>query len=172
MSKIVSMYKLIFTLIFILSSPLYTYGAETCSRVAIINYQEVLVDAGSNKKGEGLRFYLEKDTQSKALLDEYQDKNRPTIWGAATSTVGSLMILSGLVQTDSGNSQNRTSLLLGGGILVALSYLTSKTLQYNNEVLLKKSIDQYNKRNLPRIYFSPTQDSGKLGVGLGVSKEF
>jgi hypothetical protein len=150
-----------------------SHAAETCSRVAIINYQEVLVDAGSNKKGEGLRFYLEKDTQSKSLLDKYQKKNRPTIWGATTSTAGSLMILSGLVQTSSNtNSQNKNSLILGGGILVALSYLTSKTIQYNNEALLKNSIDQYNKRNLPRIYFSPTQDNGKLGIGLGVNQDF
>ena len=104
------------------------FAAETCSRVAIINYQEVLVDAGSNKKGEGLRFYLERDTQARELLDKYQEKNKPTVWGAATSTIGSLMIFSGLVQTSrSENSQNKNSLILGGGILVALSYLTSKT---------------------------------------------
>ncbi len=152
---------------------LTTFAAETCSRVAIINYQEVLVDAGSNKKGEGLRYYLEKDAQSKELLDEYQEKNKPTIWGAATSTVGSLMILTGLTQTSkASNSQNKNTLIFGGGILVAISYLTSKTIQYNNENLLKNAVDQYNKRNLPRIYFSPNQEDGKLGFGLGVSREF
>ena len=160
-----------FTLTLLIS--LSALSAETCSRVAIINYQEVLVDAGSNKKGEGLRFYLERDTQAQELLDQYQEKNKPTVWGAATSTLGSFMIFSGLVQTSrSDNSQNKNSLILGGGILVALSYLTSKTLQYNNEKLLKNSVEQYNKRNLPRIYFSPNQDNGKIGVGLGVSQEF
>jgi hypothetical protein len=169
--RITAMFKVLIILFIIIFN--ISFAAETCSRVAIINYQEVLVDAGSNKKGEGLRFYLEKDGQSKALLDAYQDKNRPTIWGAATSTIGSFMILSGLVQTsNSANSQNKNSLMLGGGILVALSYLTSKTLQYNNEALLQNSIDQYNQRNLPRIYFSPTQDNGKLGIGLGINQGF
>lgn len=147
-----------------------SFSAETCSRIAIINYQEVLVDAGSNKKGEGLRYYLEKDKNSHKLLDEYQHKNKPTILGAATSTVGSFMILSGLMQTnDSSGLQNKNTLLYGGSILVALSYLTSKTVQYNNEVLLKRAVDQYNKRNLPRIYFSP--GDGK-GFGVGVTQEF
>ena len=146
------------------------YCAETCSRIAIINYQEVLVDAGSNKKGEGLRYYLEKDTNSHKLLDEYQDKNKPTVLGAATSTIGSFMILSGLMQTnESSGIQNKNTLIFGGGILVALSYLTSKTMQYNNEILLKRSVDQYNKRNLPRIYLSP--GAGK-GFGVGITQEF
>jgi hypothetical protein len=146
------------------------YSAETCSRIAIINYQEVLVDAGSNKKGEGLRYYLEKDANSQKLLDEYQEKNKPTVLGAATSTLGSFMILSGLMQTnESSGIQNKNTLIFGGGILVALSYLTSKTMQYNNEVLLKRSVDQYNKRNLPRIYLSP--GDGK-GFGVGITQEF
>ena len=53
------------------------YCAETCSRKAIVNYQEILVDGGSNKKGEGLRFYLEKDKYSKELLDKYQGSSIP-----------------------------------------------------------------------------------------------
>ena len=147
-----------------------SYSAETCSRIAIINYQEVLVDAGSNKKGEGLRYYLEKDTNSQKLLDEYQERNKPTVLGAATSTLGSFMILSGLMQTnESSGIQNKNTLIFGGGILVALSYLTSKTMQYNNEVLLKRSVDQYNKRNLPRIYLSPGDGTG---FGVGVTQEF
>jgi hypothetical protein len=163
------MFKTITILLLSLITTL-SYCAETCSRIAIINYQEVLVDAGSNKKGEGLRYYLEKDSNSQKLLDEYQDRNKPTVWGAATSTIGSFMILSGLMQTnDSDGIQNKNTLMFGGGILVALSYLTSKTIQFNNEVLLKRSVDQYNKRNLPRIYLSPTD--GK-GFGVGVSQDF
>lgn len=170
--KIGFMFKslLNYLFLFILLVCANTYAAETCSRVAIINYQEVLVDAGSNKKGEGLRYYLEKDSNSHKLLDEYQERNKPTIWGAATSTVGSFMILSGLMQTnESSGFQNKNTLLYGGSILVALSYLTSKTMQYNNEVLLKRAVDQYNKRNLPRIYLSP--GDGK-GFGVGISQDF
>lgn len=59
-----------FLLFFMISNAV---AEKTCSRVATINYQQVLVDAGSNKKGEGLRFYLEKDPISKKLLDKYQE---------------------------------------------------------------------------------------------------
>ena len=45
------------------------WGAETCSRVASINYQEVLIDVSSNNRGEGLRYYLAKDQIAKELLD-------------------------------------------------------------------------------------------------------
>lgn len=149
------------------------FTAETCSRVAIINYQEVLVDAGASKKGEGLRYYLEKDAQAKELLNEYQERNKPTVWGAATSTIGSVMILAGLVQTNNdGNVQNKNTFILGGAVLVALSYLTSKTLQYNNETLLKNAVDQYNKRNLPQIYFTAPTEEQNSGFGLGFTQEF
>lgn len=148
-------------------------AVETCSRVAVINYQEVLVDAGSNKKGEGLRFYLEKDPVSNKLLNEYQEKNRPSIWSAGTSTVGSLMVLAGLMQTnETSGISNRNTFLYGGGILIAISYLTSKTLQYNNESILKQAVDQYNKRNRPKIFFSPYGDESSTGFGVGMSQEF
>lgn len=149
------------------------YAVDTCSRVAVINYQEVLVDAGSSKKGEGLRFYLEKDQVAKELLDEYQEKNRPSAWSAGTSTIGSLMVLAGLTQTgDSDGIANRNTLLYGGGILVAITYLTSKTIQYNNEGILKQAVDQYNKRNRPQIFFSPYGDGNTTGFGVGLNQEF
>lgn len=148
-------------------------AVETCSRVAVINYQEVLVDSGSNKKGEGLRFYLEKDPVANKLLNEYQEKNRPGVWSAGASTLGSLMVLAGLTRTnDSSSAANSNNLLYGGGILIAISYLTSKTIQYNNEEILKQAVDQYNKRNRPKIFFSPYSDNGAAGFGLGVNQEF
>lgn len=151
-----------------------TYGDSTCSRVATINYQEVLVDAGTGKMGEGLRFYLEKDPDSLALLNEYQERNKPTTLSAGASTLGSLMILGGVLQ--SGNDSfigNKKTLISGGAILVALSYLMSKTVKRNNERYLNLAIDQYNKRNSPRIYFSPVRDNnGSSGVGFGLQKGF
>jgi hypothetical protein len=148
-------------------------GTETCSRIAVVNYQEILVDAGSSKKGEGLRFYLEKDPIAKKLLDKYQEKNKPTAWGAASSTAGSVLLLGGLLQTnESDGFFNRDNMLYSGAILIAISYLTSKTLQYNNEDYLKQAIDQYNKRNSPKIFFSPYANGNSSGVGVGVIKEF
>ncbi|MBA2403409.1 MAG: hypothetical protein H0V66_01450, partial [Bdellovibrionales bacterium] len=121
------------------------WAAETCSRVATINYQEVLVDVSSSNRGEGLRYYLEKDQIAKELLDEYQENNRPTWKGAAMSTLGSAMILGGLLRTNSGENETLTSrnfLFFGGATLIGVSYLISKTNQYNNEYLLSKSIEE------------------------------
>lgn len=149
-------------------------AAETCSRVATINYQKVLVDTSSNKKGEGLRFYLEKDPISKSLLDKYQEENAPTLLSASTSTAGSIMLIASLLQTtDQAGLQNGNTLLYGGISLIALSYIISKTMQFNNEKLLEEAVNQYNTRNTPRIYFSPYKNnSGTSGVGFGFQQEF
>ena len=53
--------KLTLILITILA-PNIIWSVETCSRTAIINYQKILVDINTTHKGEGLRYYLEKDT--------------------------------------------------------------------------------------------------------------
>lgn len=162
------------TLLFLsISLTLPLWGAETCSRVATINYQEVLVDVSSSNPGEGLRYYLQKDQISKELLDEYQENNRPTWKNAAMSTLGTAMILGGLLRTGEGENETLTSrnfLLFGGVSLIGVSYLISKTNQVNNEYLLVKSVEEYNKRNTPRIILAPTDD-GK-GVGIGVGQEF
>jgi hypothetical protein len=149
------------------------WAAETCSRVATINYQEVLVDVSTSNRGEGLRYYLEKDQIAKELLDEYRDNNRPTWKSAAMSTIGSAMILAGLLRTNSGENETLTSrnfLFVGGATLIGVSYLISKTNQVNNEYLLVKSVEEYNKRNTPKIFFAPTDDL--KGLGFGVGQEF
>lgn len=146
------------------------FAAETCSRVATVNYQEILVDVSSKNRGEGLRYYLEKDAVSKGLLDEYQTNNRPTWKSAALSTVGTAMAIAGLAT--SGNNPNANFLLFGGATMIAVSYLASKTIQYNNEYLLYKSVEEYNKRNTPKIFFSPTDPKNGMGLGVGASQEF
>jgi hypothetical protein len=166
------MLKLTVLLLSILLSSL-SWSAETCSRVATINYQEVLVDVSSSNLGEGLRYYLQKDAVSKELLDEYQEHNRPTWKSAAMSTLGTAMLLGGILRPNQGDNELLTGknfLLFGGVSLIGLSYLISKTSSYNNEYLLTKSIEEYNKRNTPRIFFAPADD-GK-GMGLGVGGEF
>lgn len=159
---------------FICFATLQAFASETCSRVAIINYQEVLVDTSSNGKGEGLRYYLQKDATAESLLNEYQEKNKPSIWSAAASTTGSIMILGGILQTNDAKSgiTNRNTLIYGGLLLTTISYLFSKTLKFGHEQILKRSVDQYNKRNLPRIYFSPFKDNNSVGAGIGVQQEF
>ena len=153
---------------------MFAWSAETCSRVATINYQEVLVDVSSKNRGEGLRYYLEKDAVAKELLDEYQDNNVPTWKSAALSTLGTAMIIGSLVTPAKGSDgiTNSNFLLFGGATMIAVSYLISKTNQYNNEYLLSKSVEEYNKRNTPKIFFSPTNPKHGLGLGIGVGQEF
>ena len=151
------------------------YAAETCSRIANINYQDVLVDVSANGRGEGLRYYLEKDELARDLLDEYQDNNRPTWKSAAASTLGTAMILAGILRNNDGENEaltNKNFLLLAGATLIGVSYAVSKTNQFNNEYLLLKSVEEYNKRNSPKIFFAPTDPKNGVGLGMGVSREF
>lgn len=149
-----------------------SYGAEVCSRVARINFQEVLVDAGNGKKGEGLRYYLQKDPDAKRYLDIYQKKTTPSIWNAATSTVGSLFIIAGLIQTGNSKSQ-KDQLIFGGSAIIGLNYLINQALNRKNETYLQKSIELYNKKNSPKIYFTPVIDSqNNIGASAGISREF
>lgn len=156
------------------------FASDICSRTATINYQEVLVDSSSSKLGEGLRFYLEKDPEAKKLLDDYQQSNKMRWIDAAMSTSGSGLIIFGLFRSSS-NTDNgllsRQSMVMGGVSLIVLSYLISRTIQYNNEKYLMKSIEEYNKRNTPRIYFSPLSQSGlngtsSIGLTAGLSRDF
>ncbi len=152
-----------------------SFAAETCSRVATINYQEVLVDVSSNNRGEGLRYYLEKDQVAKSLLDEYQDNNKPSWKTAALSTLGTGMIIGGILRTGTGEGEsftNRNVLLVGGLSMIVMSYLISRTNQYKNEYLLQKSVDEYNKRNTPKIYLTPLDTQKGMGVGIGLGQEF
>ena len=126
-------------------------------------------------RGEGLRYYLEKDEIAKGLLNEYQENNRPTWKRAALSTLGTAMLLGGLLRSsggDDGGLTGKNFLLFGGATMIGISYLISKTNQYNNEYLLLRSIDEYNKRNTPKIFFSPTDPSQGMGAGIGIGQEF
>lgn len=163
------------TVLLILFYVTASLAAETCSRVATVNYQEILVDVSSNNRGEGLRYYLEKDEVAKGLLNEYQENNRPTWKSAAMSTLGTAMIIGGFLRTSEGDNDgltNKNFLFFGGATLIAVSYLISKTNQYNNEYLLSTAIEEYNKRNTPKIFFSPTDPKNGLGAGVGLSQEF
>lgn len=141
----------------------------------MVNYQDVLVDASSSNRGEGLRYYLQKDPVAKKLLEKYQEGNKPTWHGAALSSVGTGMMLAGLLRVGSDESEtltSRTTLLYGGITMIAVSYLISRTNQYNNEWLLQRSVEEYNKRNSPRIYFSTDPTRGGQGTSMGLQQEF
>lgn len=148
--------------------------SDTCSRIAIVNYQEVLVDSGPTGRGEGLRYYLEKNPKSKVLLDEYQKRNRPKWQYSILSTVGFASLAYGVFNPDLDGTSglwSRKGLITIGALFVSLSYLISRTRTYSNERLLQQAVNEYNKNSSPRIYFSPYGDINKQdgGVGLGVS---
>jgi hypothetical protein len=164
------MLRLLFALLLALCTS--TFAVETCSRLAIINYQEVLVDTNSTEKGEGLRFHLEKDPLAKSYLDTYQEGTQIRWQNAVMGTVGTSMMLGGVFTNDS--SRKRT-MLIGGATLMIVNFLVAKTLDSANEANLIKAIEEYNKRNLPKIYFNPDLDSSKStgpGISMAIEKSW
>ncbi len=128
------------------------WSVETCSRIAVINYQEVLVDSNVSEKGEGLRYHLEKDPVALELLNTYQ-KNSAIRWpNAILGTAGTGLLLFGFFTSD---SQDRQIYLISSGAVILVNFLVARTLEVANESNLNKAVEEYNKRNLPKIYFSP-----------------
>jgi len=144
------------------------FAVETCSRIAIINYQEVLVDSNTSQKGEGLRYHLEKDAVAKQYLDTYQ-KNSGIRWPSAVlGTAGTGLLLFGFFNSD---SENRRLYIISGTATILVNFLVARTLEVTNESNLNRAVEEYNKRNLPKIFFNPegTQsymDFSKIKIGL------
>jgi hypothetical protein len=141
-------------------------STDSCARTAIVNYQEVLVDTNNTNKGEGLRHYLDKDPIAKNYLETYQQTSRPQKLIATIGAVGSSMLIASLFTTkkeDQTGLQTRDILVIGGIVTLVGNFLVAKTFDYTNEAYLQKSIDEYNKRNFPRIYFGPSAHDSKRG---------
>ncbi|MBF0362266.1 MAG: hypothetical protein HQK49_14720 [Oligoflexia bacterium] len=181
--KIYSFYLFYLSILLLISNNVH--AVNICGRTAIINYQEVLIDTSTTKRGDGLRYYLEKDATAKKILDEYQQKNLPKWYNAAVGTVGTTMIFFGIGRIGpfrDADPVTRKTLAYSGISILVLNYLLVKTLEYSNERILLRSIEEYNKRNLPKIYFSPYQSdpidkSGRsgdssYGISTGIIKEF
>jgi hypothetical protein len=145
--------RFLLALIFLLQT---SYAAETCSRVAVINFQEVLVDTNSTQKGEGLRYHLEKDSIAIKYLDEYQNGTRINLQNAILGSTGTGLILGALMSNAS--RETKQSLFIGGASLIIINFLVANTLEMANEVNLLKAVEEYNKRNLPRIYFKSEEN--------------
>ena len=134
-------------------------ATETCSRIATINFQEVLVDTNSTDKGEGLRFHLEKDPLANEFLNLYQ-KNASITWPSAMiGTAGSSILLYGFFNR---NSADRPVFLISGIAVILVNFLIARTVEISNEKNLTRAVEEYNKRNLPKIYFNPENPSGNI----------
>ncbi len=171
-----------FLLLFIILNTHNLWAEDSCNRTAIINNQKILVDINSTSKGEGLRPYLSKDPVAVSYLDTYQ-KN--IIKRSATAIIGTLgaasIIGSVFIDDEKTGFLSREGLLASGAALIAINFLISRTLEHQNESNLQDSIEEYNKRNLPKIYFLPykdrsalntTQKSSGLGLFAGVNFGF
>lgn len=134
------------------------FANSTCSRVAIVNYQKILVDMSSRKKGEGLRHYLSKDPKSLALLDKYQDENQINLASAIIGTTATGLIIGGVMNNN--DNKTRQGLIISGLALWVTNFLFSRTIESNNEKYLQKAVEVYNKSNLPRIYFNADNSQG------------
>ena len=147
------------------------WANDTCSRTAIVNYQEIMVDQNSGLKGEGLRFHLEKDPKALSYLNVYQKNAKNKIFSTVMGTIGTSSFIAGLF-IKSENDQNKP-FLIGGLAILALNFLISKSLELENEQNLEKAIKEYNKRNLPRIYFTPNLQKDRNPTSLpGIGFEF
>lgn len=143
---------------------------ETCSRVAVINQQEILIDPSSSLKGEGLRYHLEKDQKALSLLNDYQSSQEDIWRPAIMGTVGSGLILSAFLTNPSSNTKR--SLIASGTVILILNYLLTKTIQTSNEELLYKSIDEYNKRQEPKIFLKSSDGISAPDVYIEKSWSF
>ncbi|MBI2521619.1 MAG: hypothetical protein HYV97_14480 [Bdellovibrio sp.] len=145
---------------------------ETCSRTVLINHQEVLIDNNSTQKGEGLRYHIEKDPIAKSYLDTYQEGTRTRLETTILGTIGSSLIFAGILSNSS--SGDNTRLIFGGISVLMINFLITRTLDYQNEDNLMKSINEYNKRNLPKIQFTPearNENTNEIaGIRIGLAK--
>ncbi len=148
------------------------YAVDTCSRTALINYQEVMVDMGNMAKGEGLRFYLEKDEKAKALLDEYQEQNRPKAPLTIMSSIGSGLLLFSFFQNHDPDGKKRDFYLLSGASTILISFLIAKTLTFTSESKFEAAIEQYNKRHFPKIILKKNDQENNIDIGIGIDGSF
>lgn len=145
-------------------------AAEICSRTAEISGQTILIDSSSTQKGEGLRPYIEKDEVAKSFLDDYQSNLKIRWQNAILGTVGTGVTIAGLLTSD--NSDNRETLLIGGVTLIAINYLVARTLEESNEKNLLAAVEEYNRRNFPKIYLFKSSSDDKKGQGLIINQNW
>ena len=122
---------------------------KSCERVATVNHQEIPLETMSGSKGEGLRPYLEKDDEAMRHLELYQERHRIHPFNTLLGVVGPGLLATGLV-LDSRSEQKKT-FLTWGAVLVVTNFLVTKTIQGTGDSYLEKAVEEYNKRNSPRI---------------------
>ncbi|MCB9060349.1 MAG: hypothetical protein H6622_02370 [Halobacteriovoraceae bacterium] len=168
------MFQKILILLLFVSLTLKGWCVEICSRTAVINGQKILVDLNSGQKGEGLRFYIEKDEKALSYLNLYQKENQKK-WPYIT--LGSITLGSFLALAVNDFDRSEKNILIGAGILslvfnISLNRFSSR----QNEKNLIRAIEEYNRRNLPKIDFKSDTNVGRVhsqgGFSLGTQWSF
>ncbi len=162
----------ILVIIFVIFSITHCYSVETCSRIAIINYQEILIDTNTTQKGEGLRYHLEKDPIALKYLNAYQEGTKTKLANIAIGTAGSLLVISGALVHSSDTAQQY--LIATGLVTLAVNFIIAKALSSKNEQNLLRAVDEYNKRNLPRVHYGTDLRNarGPSGFSLNFTRSF
>ncbi len=135
----------------------------SCNRIAYVNYQKILVDSSSTIKGDGLKYLLDKDPIAKSYLETYQQNTLPSWKTAFINTFGVALAAVGIFTNGDSGITHRNVLVGAGLSVIGINYFISRNKYKKNEENLMMSIREYNKRNTPKIYFSP---SGKTGSVL------
>ena len=125
------------------------FAEKSCERTAVVNHQEIPLEIISKRKGEGLRVYLKKDKDALRYLDLYQERNRILPFNTLLGIVGPGSLLTGLVLES--KSEHKKTFLTWGAVLVVTNFLVTKTIQSTSEFYLEKAVEEYNKRNSPKI---------------------
>lgn len=124
-------------------------STQTCSRKAIYQNKEILIDGHTGAKGSGLVKILEKNPKALSHLNSYQNANDVQTFNLISGSVSTLSLLTGLLYT--GDKNNKSNFLVFGGVVALINFLTTKTIHFYNERELTLAIEEFNKSSEHQI---------------------
>ena len=143
---------------------------QTCSRVAIYNNEEVLIDGHTSKKGSGLNKIMKSNMLAMKHLENYQTNNEMKIFNIASGTVSTASIFAGLLYT--GSKANKNNLLIFGGLIALVNFLTTKTIEFYNERELDLAISEFNKTSDNKIRVIDKRVNKKVQNSIFLNKSW
>jgi len=124
-------------------------SAPTCSRKAIFNNKEILIDGYTGARGSGLNKIMRSNPKALKHLSIYQNANDIQTFNLLSGTISTTSLITGLLYT--GDRDNKNNFILFGGIVALINFLTTKTIQFYNERELTLAIEEYNKTSVHQI---------------------
>ncbi len=121
---------------------------STCSRSFIFQNKTYPVDSNRKQDGEGLRFVLKKNSQSEAMLNDYQGQLKSATLPAYIGTLGLAMAISGRflagTKNDPGRRDTTYALVYPGILLAVSSYIYAQLGIKSKESVLEDAVNNYN----------------------------